>query len=224
MTSKYNAVMKLFNDLDSKDPKWRIILDDIFWPINMWPRHLALNLYNCEYNDRISIISFLYKNTFPPHYAFDMIKFYAKPSRNRTPWRIRETELKSVWKKCEEITLNGNQLDREKYFYYSMYDKAVFNYAGHRKLYGRTITSTVNSHAPRSVVTEDSPNDLKKKLDEDVEFEILADEIASKIEEKNDLYELLNRDAELESAAVECAMDAEDKYEQEVLKEILAEI
>lgn len=163
MESKYHATMKFIKELDCKNPKFKNILDDLFWPIDKWPKHLVINLHTCEYRDRISIVSFLQKNGFPPYYAFDMIKFYAKPSRFGTAWNIREIELKSVWRKCEQVTSNGTAVDREKYFYYCMINKAVYNYAGQRKLYGRVV-----SDAPVTAVTRpDEVLDLKKKMDGD---------------------------------------------------------
>lgn len=190
----------------------------------MWPKHMVLNLYSCEYKDRISVISFLYKNAFPPHYAFDMIKFYARPSRNGTSWTIREMKLRSVWKKCEEVDLNGNAVDREKYFYYSMNDKAVFNYAGQRKLYGKIVMPAIKNYAPRRLPTENTTDDLTKHFADDEDHEILAHEIASKFEKGNNLHKLLYENEELENLAMKVVSDAEKKYEQDVLNDLLAEI
>lgn len=103
--------MKFFGGLDSKNSKWKEVIDEHFWPLDKWPKHLVLNLFDCKYSDRISIVSFLYKNVFPPNYAFDLIKLYCKPSGNGTSWEIREKELRSVCKKCQQITLNGNRAD-----------------------------------------------------------------------------------------------------------------
>lgn len=195
MASNYNAVIKLFEERDKKNSKWKDILEDIFWPLNTWPKHLVLNLYNCEYSDRISIISFLYKNAFPDLYAFDLIQFYAKPSRNGTSWAIRERELKSVWEKCKNISLSGCTVDKEKYFFYSMYKRMVFNYAGQLKIHGKAVAAK------------------KENIEQN-----------QKLSDKEHFKLLLNAGEEFELIAGELAAEAAIKCEKEVLEEILDEI
>lgn len=195
MDRNYDSVLKSFGELDSKNSKWKEVIDEHFWPIDKWPKHLVLNLYNCKYPDRISIISFLYKNAFPPNFAFDLIQFYAKPSENGTKWNVRERELRSVWDKCKQVTLNGNRVDQEKYFYYSMVDKTVYNYAGQKKKYGRIVEPKPDYIASRKIEHKQPPLDYRKLLDEDEEFEAMADQIASNCEreyEKRILDEILD--------------------------------
>lgn len=179
MALKYSAVKKIFEDRDKRDSKWKVILDDIFWPMNVWPQHLVLNLFNCEYSDRVSIISFLYKNAFPDHYAFDFIKFYARPSKNGTPWEVREKELKSVWARCKDISLFGNAIDQEKYFFYSMAHRVVFNYAGQKKLYGRVVNTHITANNRRIEQPKSDEQHFKSLLNTNEEFEFEAGELAA---------------------------------------------
>lgn len=177
MALNYSAVIKLFEDRDKRNSKWKDILDDIFWPMNLWPEHLVLNLFNCEYSDRVSIISFLYKNAFPDHYAFDFIKFYARPSTNGTSWEKREKELKSVWARCRDISLFGNAIDQEKYFFYSMAHRVVFNYAGQKKLYGRVAATHITANTRTIEQPQSDDEYFKLLLDTNQELEFAAGEL-----------------------------------------------
>lgn len=76
-----------------------------------------------------------------------------------------------------------------------MYRRAVYNYAGQRKLYGRVV------------VTEAKNTDPIPGISETQYFE-----------------SLLSTDEEFEFAAGELAADAATKYEKQVLEELLDEI
>lgn len=100
-----------------------------------------------------------------------------------------------MWKKCQQLSLNGNRVDQEKYFYYSMIDKTVYNYAGQKKIYGRIVDPKPDYVAPRKIEREQPPLDYRKLLDEDEEFDVMADIVASKSEreyEKRVLDEILD--------------------------------
>lgn len=134
-------ILKIFNEKDLKNAKWQNFIKDLFWPISHWPKHIIRNLFYCEYCDRLSLTSFLYKNGFPPDYFLDFIQFYARPSKRGTLWEIRKRELLSIWKLCENIEKNGSMEKRKKYFYYSMNDKLVYNYANEVKYFGVTYSN-----------------------------------------------------------------------------------
>lgn len=78
-------------------------------------------------------------------------------------------------------------------------DKAVFNYAGQKKIYGRIVEPEQSFDAPRKIDHEESSLDYRKLLDEDEELEVLADQIASNVEREFEkkvlddiLYEIRN--------------------------------
>lgn len=139
-------ILKILNEKDKKNRKWLDIISDLFWPISHWPKHIIKNLFCCEYVDRLSLTSFLYKNGFPPAYFLDFVAFYASPSKRGTSWETRKKELQSLWLLCENITQNGSIEQRKKYFFFSMNDKLVYNYANQIKYYGNTHPSEKFQH------------------------------------------------------------------------------
>lgn len=88
----------------------------------------------------------------------------------------------------------GSHEQRTTYFYYSMMDRKVFNYAGEFKYYGRIIYSS---------------NEMNK---------------IKRGEQMRELKMLLNDCEHLEQSACEAAAAAEREYEQTVLNELLLEI
>lgn len=174
----YESILEFCHKKDSKNSKWKKILSDLFWPIETWPKHILLNMFHCEYKDRISIISFLYKNGFPANYTWDLIEFYARPSVRGTLWEKRKSELQSVWNFCEYVTTKGTVEQKRKYFFFSMYNKCVYTYNGDLKLFGNIVPIS-----SRQVHTNTSPtfNDVDFS-DWDPSFEKTVCEAADRAE------------------------------------------
>lgn len=135
MVVNYNFVINKFVEKDRQNLYWKNKLTDLFWPIASWPKHLAVNLFKCKYKDRISIVSFLFMNELCKDDAIELIKFYNTASNIGTPWEYRERELRSVWHRCHFILHRGSIEQKRCYFYYSMIERRVFNYAGEIKLH-----------------------------------------------------------------------------------------
>lgn len=116
MKVDYDFVLSCFKKKDQANPFIKNLISDLFWPITEWPRHILLNLYWCKYSDRISIVSFLRMNGMPLEDALHIIQFYCKESENGTHWRVRETQLRSVWERCKFIEMCGTPDQRKGLF------------------------------------------------------------------------------------------------------------
>lgn len=69
-----------------------------------------------------------------------------------------------------------------------MVDKTVYNYAGQKKIYGRIIEPKPNYVAPQNVEQKQPPLDYRKLLDEDEEFEVMANQVAANVEKEYEKY------------------------------------
>lgn len=176
MKVTYESVIQLYKNKDKTRPYYKNLVSEFFWPIAEWPKHIVLNLYWCEFSDRISIISFLFMNGLTLEIALKIIEFYCLPSRNGTSWKVRERQLKSVWHRCRQIALHGPADLKEKYFYYSMWERKVYNYAGDLKLNKKLVKFNNRD------VAEPKNECLKDLLNENEELEKSACEAAAQAE------------------------------------------
>lgn len=218
-------VLKIFNEKDLKNRKWLKFINDLFWPISHWPKHIIKNLFNCEYGDRLSLTSFLYKNGFPPDYFLDFVEFYARPSKRGTSWQIRKRELMSLWKLCEDITKSGSSEQRKKYFYYSMNDKLVYNYANEVKYFGATISVQPNKFIAEKVQEVQQMNRAKEENSDSMErehltmsyFEQMTENIFKKMQEADsntilqaNTQEKIEEDSDSDIDMLSCAQETSD--------------
>lgn len=185
MSVTYNFVVAKIKLKDKQNPFWKNELSEFFWPIVEWPKHLVVNIYRCEYVDRLSIVSFLFMNGLQEDLAINLIKFYSSPSKIGTPWQQRERELRSVWQRCEYIVKSGSVEQKTSYFFYCMTERKVFNYAGELKYFGRTVQPYIKPQSQLNVC------DL---LSQDEDLEKIACSVTAEAErdfEKRVLLEIL---------------------------------
>lgn len=131
------AVMRLN---DKKDRSVRAMVEEMFWPPEIWPDHIVNCMMNFKYRDRICVCNFLFGNGMQLRHAFTLVKFHH-------PWRISEENyynyiFTNLWIRIESavqrIHPNWNEII-STYYFFSMYARCVMFFDGNVRLYGTKI-------------------------------------------------------------------------------------
>lgn len=128
-------------------------LEDVFWPIRMWPTYILEVLVGVDFKrqDRLVLATFLHGNGMMSNvFAERIFKYYNSHWKNDKLWKRRLFEFCELWKFLEKATDRQDPDSfriRTQYYFYSMttghmmfYDGYLRGNHGNRIAYAATYT------------------------------------------------------------------------------------
>lgn len=144
------ALMRL---KDRTDSSARRMVEELFWPPEIWPDHIVNCFMKFKYNDRICICNFFFGNGMQLIHAFRLIKFHHSWSiatENRYSYTFTQLWIR-IESAVERTHLNWEHII-SSYYFYSMCYRCVMFFDGHIRVYGTTMNILNNANIIRNQI------------------------------------------------------------------------